>query len=133
MTRFFVGRTSDIPEGKMIHIQIDKKKKNKDILIANVHGRYYATSNICTHEGAKLHGGELKDNELICPWHGAKWDVTSGKMILFPEKLKSLTSFKVIVENDNLYLEDQVTRRYCIMKKIICFLRRLVRNPTRSS
>ena len=132
MTRFFVGRTSDIPEGKMIHIQIDKKKK-KDILIANVRGHYYATSNICTHQGAKLHEGQLKDNELICPWHGARWDVTTGRMIIFPEKLKSLRKFKVIVENDNLYLEDQVIRGYYIIEEIICFLCRLVRNPTQSS
>jgi 3-phenylpropionate/trans-cinnamate dioxygenase ferredoxin component len=60
MTRVFVGKTSDIPEGKIIHIQIDKKKK--DILIANVRGRYYATSNICTHEGAKLHEGKTTMN-----------------------------------------------------------------------
>ena len=103
MTRFFVGRTSDIPEGKMIHLQIDKKK---DILIANVGGNYYATSNICIHAGAKLHEGKLINNELICPWHGAQWDVTSGKMILFPQKLKSLRSFKVIVENDSVYVEE---------------------------
>ena len=132
MTRVFVGRTLDIPEGKMIHMQIDKKRK-MDILIANVRGRYYATSNICNHEGAKLHEGKLNNNELICPWHGARWDVTSGKVILFPEKLKSLHSFKVIVENDNLYVEDQVIRHYSIMKEMICFLSRLVRNPTRSS
>ena len=132
MTRVFVGRTLDIPEGKMIHMQIDKKKK-KDILIANVRGHYYATSNICTHQGAKLHEGQLKDNELICPWHGARWDVTTGRMIIFPEKLKSLRKFKVIVENDNLYLEDQVIRGYYIIEEIICFLRRLVRNPTQSS
>jgi nitrite reductase/ring-hydroxylating ferredoxin subunit len=104
MTRVFVGRTSDIQEGGILHIQIDKKRK--DILIANVGGGYYATSNICTHEGAKLHEGKLNNNELICPWHGARWDVTSGKMILFPEKLKSLRSFKVIVQNDDLYIED---------------------------
>lgn len=104
MTRVFVGRTTDIPEGKMIHMQIDNKKK--DILIANIRGHYYATSNICTHEGAELHEGELKNNyELVCPWHGARWDVTTGRMIMFPEKLKSLRKFKVIVENDNLYVE----------------------------
>ncbi|MFL6365217.1 MAG: Rieske (2Fe-2S) protein [Nitrososphaeraceae archaeon] len=55
---------------------------------------------------AKLHEGKLNNNELICPWHGARWDITSGKMmILFPEKLKSLRSFKVIVQNDNLCIK----------------------------
>ena len=102
MTRFFVGKTSDIPYGKIIHTMIDKKK---DILVANIGGKYYAVSNICTHEDARLHEGRLTGKELICPWHGAKWDVTTGKLILFPEKLKSLRSFKVRLENDSVYVE----------------------------
>lgn len=98
-----MGKTSDIPEGKMIHVMIDKKK---DVLVVNLGGNYYATSNICSHEGARLHEGRLSGNELICPWHGAKWDVRSGKLMLFPQKLKSLPSFKVSIENDNVYVEE---------------------------
>jgi hypothetical protein len=76
MTRDFVGKTSDIPEGKMIHIQIDKKER---------------------YSNCKCWRTVL--------WH-ARWDITSGKMmILFPEKLKSLRSFKVIVQNDNLCIK----------------------------
>ena len=33
--------------------------KNKDILIANVGGNYYANNNMCTNKGAKLREGEL--------------------------------------------------------------------------
>jgi 3-phenylpropionate/trans-cinnamate dioxygenase ferredoxin subunit len=102
MTRFFVGKASDIPHGKIIHLMIDEKK---DILVANMGGKYYAVSNICSHEGARLHEGRLTGKELICPWHGAKWDVTTGKLILFPENLKSLRSFKVSIENDSVYVE----------------------------
>src|SRR5215469_11007163 len=102
MTRFFVGKTSDITNGKIIHMMIDKKR---DILVVNIEGNNYAVSNICTHEGATLHEGRLTGKELVCPWHGAKWDVTTGKLILFPEKLKSLRSFKVSVENDTVYVE----------------------------
>lgn len=102
MTRHFVGRVSDITHGKMIHLMIDKKK---DILVVNIEGNYYAVSNICSHEGASLHEGRLAGKELICPWHGAKWDVTTGKLILFPEKLKSLRSFEVSIENDSVYVE----------------------------
>lgn len=66
--------------------------KNKDILIANVGGNYYANNNMCTNKGAKLREGELKEKELTCPWHGAKWD---RNMILFPQKSKSLRFFKL--------------------------------------
>ena len=96
-----MDKTSDIPEGKTINVRIDKK----DILIANIGGTYYATSNICTHEGAKLHEGTLNGKEVTCPWHGAKWDVTTGKMTLFPEKLKPLVSFKLNIEDGNVYVE----------------------------
>jgi len=102
MARFFVGKTSDIPHRKMIHLMIDKKK---DILVVNIGGKYYAVSNICSHEEARLHEGRLTGKELVCPWHGAKWDVTTGKLILFSEKLKSLRSFKVSIENDSVYVE----------------------------
>lgn len=102
MARYFVGKTSDIPHRKMIHLMIDKKR---DILIVNIGGKYYAVSNICSHEEARLHEGRLTGKELVCPWHGAKWDVTTGKLILFSEKLKSLRSFKVSIENDSVYVE----------------------------
>jgi len=103
VTRLFVGKATDIPDGKIIHLMIDKKK---DILVVNIRGNYYAVSNICTHEEARLHEGRLSGKELVCPWHGAKWDVTSGKLIMFPEKLKSLHSFKVSIENDSVYVEE---------------------------
>ena len=102
MTRLFVGKASDIPDGQIIHLMIDKKK---DILVVNIGGNYYAVSNICSHEGARLHEGRLSGKELVCPWHGAKWDVTSGKLIMFPEKLKSLHLFKVSIEKDSVYVD----------------------------
>jgi hypothetical protein len=46
---------------------------------------------------------------LICPWHGPKWDVISGKLIMFPEKLKSLRSFKV---NVYLHVDFQVVQAF---------------------
>lgn len=72
MIKILVGRTSDIPDGKMAHLMIDKKK---DIpLVIKIEGNYYDISNVCTHEGTRLHEGSLNGRELTCPWHGTKWD-----------------------------------------------------------
>ena len=101
MAKVVVGKTSDIPEGKMTHVTAG----GQEVLIANVGGNYYATGNICTHAGAELHEGELSGGELICPWHGSKWDVTTGDLKWFPQKLKPLGSFKVIIENETVYVE----------------------------
>src|ERR687889_2091389 len=101
MAKVMVGKASDIGEGNMAHLTVG----GKEILIAKVGGRYYATGNTCSHAGAELHEGELNGKELICPWHGAKWDVTTGNLICFPQKLKPEESFKVSVENDTVYVE----------------------------
>jgi nitrite reductase/ring-hydroxylating ferredoxin subunit len=101
MARVVVGKTSDIIEGKLTHVTAG----GKEILVTNLNGNYYAINDICNHAGAELHEGELKGNELTCPWHGAKWDITTGNLIWFPQKLKSEQSFKVSVEKDTLYVE----------------------------
>jgi nitrite reductase/ring-hydroxylating ferredoxin subunit len=101
MARVVVGKTSDISEGKLTHVTAG----GKEILVTNVNGNYYAMSDICNHAGAELHEGELNGTELTCPWHGAKWDITTGNLKWFPQKLKPEQSFKVSVEKDTLYVE----------------------------
>ena len=101
MAKVMVGKKSDIDKGKITHVTAG----GKEILVANVEGSYYATGNICNHAGAELHEGELNGKELTCPWHGAKWDVTTGNLIWFPQKLRELDKYKVVVENDTVYIE----------------------------
>jgi nitrite reductase/ring-hydroxylating ferredoxin subunit len=101
MAKVVVGKTEEIGEGKMTHVTAG----GKEIFVANVEGKYYAMSNVCTHAGAELHEGELTGTELKCPWHGAKWDVTTGSLVWFPQKLKELGSYKVSVENGTVYVE----------------------------
>ena len=101
MAKVLVGKTSDITEGKLTHVTAG----GKEILVTNVEGKYYAMGNICNHAGAELHEGELDGKELTCPWHGAKWDVTTGNLIWFPQKLNREESFKVSIEDGNLYVQ----------------------------
>ena len=101
MAKVVVGKTSEIPQGKMSHTTA----AGKEILVANVDGIYYAINDICNHAGAELHEGELAGNEITCPWHGAKWDASTGNLISFPQKLKGLESYKVIVENETVYVD----------------------------
>ena len=101
MAKVIVGKASDVGEGKMTHVTAG----GKEILIANVGGQYYAIGNTCNHAGAELHEGELNGRELICPWHHAKWDVTSGNLVWFPQKLRDLGKYKVTIENGTMYVE----------------------------
>jgi 3-phenylpropionate/trans-cinnamate dioxygenase ferredoxin component len=49
-------------------------------------GEPFATSNRCRHLGASLGTGHVaEDDSLECPWHGARYDVHSGRMIRGPQ------------------------------------------------
>ena len=101
MAKVVVGRAAEIPEGKMTHVTAG----GQEILVANIAGSFFASSNTCTHAGAELHEGELNGKELTCPWHGAKWDLSTGALNWFPQKLKSLSTYKVTIENGVVYVD----------------------------
>jgi len=101
MAKVVVGNTSEVQEGKLVHITAG----GKEIVVTRLDGNYYAMDNVCTHAGADLHEGELNNNELTFPWHGAKWDIKTGNLISFPQKLRPLQSHKILIENDTLYVE----------------------------
>lgn len=49
-------------------------------------GDYFAVSRRCRHLRADLAGGSIDaDGCLVCPWHQAKYDVTSGRMVRGPQ------------------------------------------------
>ncbi len=54
------------------------------VLVFNVDGRYYAVEDRCTHEDLPLEDGELDGYELTCPYHGARFDIRTGKVLAMP-------------------------------------------------
>jgi nitrite reductase/ring-hydroxylating ferredoxin subunit len=75
-----VAKVSEISDGKMKHVEVD----GKEVLIANVGGKFYAISDRCGHMNALLSMGNLTGNTVTCPFHGAKYDVTTGKKLSEP-------------------------------------------------
>lgn len=75
-----VAKVDEIPEGKMKHVEVGKN----EILIANVEGKFYATSDRCGHMSAMLSMGRLRGNIVICPLHASQFDVITGKNIKEP-------------------------------------------------
>ena len=54
--------------------------------VANRRGEVTAVSSRCRHQLADLSKGTLdKDGCLVCPWHGARYDLDSGAMVEGPK------------------------------------------------
>ncbi len=69
-----VASVSEIPPGQGKTIEVAGEK----LALFNVGGTFFAIDDICAHMGANLADGSLEDKVITCPWHGWKYDVTSG-------------------------------------------------------
>ncbi|MEE9241860.1 MAG: non-heme iron oxygenase ferredoxin subunit [Nitrosopumilaceae archaeon] len=101
MGKILVGKTSEMPPGKLNKVSVD----GKEVLVVNLDGNYFAMDDTCTHSGASLSEGQLDGSTVTCPWHGSTWDCKTGKLEKFPAKINDLKSFKVLVESDNIFIE----------------------------
>jgi nitrite reductase/ring-hydroxylating ferredoxin subunit len=79
-----VAKKVDIPIGKMVHLEVE----GKEILIANVDGKFYAIDDRCGHMNARLSMGTLVNTVVTCPQHSARFDVTTGKLISGPKPME---------------------------------------------
>ncbi len=77
-----VAQVADLAPGECKTIEVD----GRSIALFNVNGTFYAIDNQCSHVGGPLGEGELIGEEVTCPWHGAQFNVTSGKMLSPPAR-----------------------------------------------
>ena len=63
----------------------------REIVLCEVDGEVYALDGICTHEDLPRDGGEVDDGILECPWHGARYDVCTGRVCALPATRPLLT------------------------------------------
>ena len=81
---------SEVPPGKAKQVKVG----GKTLAVFNVEGRFYAIDDTCPHRGASLCEGELAGCEVVCPWHAATFDVTTGAH-LSPPARSDVASYKV--------------------------------------
>ena len=102
-----VAGKSDISIGTMKKVTLN----DKEILIVNVDGNYYAIGNVCTHYGGDLSQGTLEGNIVICPNHKSKFDVTTGKVVSPPKEalghpdIEDEPQYSIKVENENILVK----------------------------
>lgn len=54
--------------------------------VGNAKGELFAVSRRCRHLGADLAQGTIdREGCLVCPWHGARYDVATGRMTRGPQ------------------------------------------------
>ena len=70
----------DLIPGERIFLDVD----DMSVVLFNIAGDIYAIEDRCTHDDGPLGEGELEGYEIICPRHGARFDVRDGQALTLP-------------------------------------------------
>jgi len=78
-----------------------------EIAVFNLAGEFYAIEDICTHDGGELASGQCDGDQIICPRHGARFCIKTGKS-LTPPAYEDVESFPVRIENGVVQIDIDV-------------------------
>ncbi len=67
----------DLPDGTLHGATVGDTR----IVLLRRGERVYALADTCSHLGGPLHEGELRDDCVICPWHGSRFSMVDGRVI----------------------------------------------------
>ncbi|MSR22108.1 MAG: non-heme iron oxygenase ferredoxin subunit [Gemmatimonadetes bacterium] len=74
------------------------------IVLARWEGEFFALEDCCSHQDFPLSDGELENGRIECVFHGAKFDVRTGKAVQLPA-LKPVRTFPVEIRGDGVFVQ----------------------------
>ncbi len=87
-----VANVDEISNGERLFLEVGYEY----LVVFNIAGDYYAIADQCSHDDGPLGDGELDGHEVVCPRHGARFDVRSGKALTLPA-MKDIPAYPVRV------------------------------------
>jgi 3-phenylpropionate/trans-cinnamate dioxygenase ferredoxin subunit len=75
-----IAPTEDLASGERMLFELE----GNPIVLFRLGEAYYATGDVCTHDSGPISEGEIIDDEIICPRHGARFNLKTGKVLSFP-------------------------------------------------
>jgi 3-phenylpropionate/trans-cinnamate dioxygenase ferredoxin subunit len=94
-----VGQVAEVPPGGRETFDVD----GRHIAVFRLKDGFYAIEDICTHDGGPLAEGEVEDDVVVCPRHGARFSIKTGAALSLPAFVP-VESFPVRVDGDDLLI-----------------------------
>ncbi len=100
-----VARVSDVPPGSIRQVEVGGHL----VALANVDGEFFAVDDTCTHEEASLSAGGLSGEVVVCPKHGSRFHVKTGRVLSLPA-VRSVAVYPVRVEGDEVLVSPDAQK-----------------------
>ncbi len=92
-----VGSVEELPEGGRLFIEID----GQPIVVLRIANQYYAIADVCSHDDGPVGEGTIEGYEIICPRHGAHFDIRTGRVLALPAFV-DIPAYPIRVVGDQL-------------------------------
>ena len=96
-----IGPVSALGEGVPLSAEVD----GVPVVVVRCGGDLYAVEDRCTHDGESFAGAQVESCELICPRHGARFDLRTGEA-LTPPAYEPVRTYAARVEHGRILLEQ---------------------------
>ena len=94
-----IAKTDALADGQMKGYALGYEM----VCLVRLDGRYYALEDFCAHAGGVLSSGVLDGEEMVCPLHGARFDVRTGKQSVGPS-LADQPTYPVRIDGDDVLI-----------------------------
>jgi 3-phenylpropionate/trans-cinnamate dioxygenase ferredoxin subunit len=94
-----VAVQGELAPGERKHIDLDVAT----VVLFNVDGEYYCIEDVCTHDGGPLGDGALADHAIVCPRHGAMFDIRTGAVLAMPAVVP-VPSYEVTLQGEDILI-----------------------------
>jgi 3-phenylpropionate/trans-cinnamate dioxygenase ferredoxin component len=94
-----VASLDAVPPGTLLGVEVGGHR----VCLANAAGEICAFRNNCSHKDFPLDAGTLEDGQVTCAWHGARFDVRTGRALRLPA-IKPIPTYEVKVEDGAIYV-----------------------------
>ena len=95
----FACKLSELKPNVPLSIEVN----DRFVVLAMLDGTVFCIEDICTHDGGTLGDGELIGNCLVCPRHGAKFDLRTGDAMCMPATEGTL-SHEVEIRGEGVFV-----------------------------
>ena len=96
-----VAKTSDLAFGEKLLVEYE----DEEVGLFNIDGKFYAISDVCTHDGGPLVEGELEGEMIICPRHGARFNVKTGQQTM--PAFAPVPLYQVKIVGDDIFIAPE--------------------------
>ena len=96
-----VATVDEIPPGERLIVEIGRRW----VAIFNLDGNFHAIEDRCTHDDGPLAEGEVVGCQVICPRHGARFDIRDGKVLSAPA-LVDVPTFETRVIGEDIQIKS---------------------------